>query len=298
MDQVNAHLTASYASSATAASPADPPPALPTPPPGHATPAPLAREPFIPTPERYSGDLGACGRFLLQCSLVFQQQPTTYLSDKSRVAFILGLLTGKASQWATALWERQSPTCDSYLLFIAELRKVFDHPVQGKEAANRLLSLRQGSKSVAEYAVEFRILAAESGWEEVSLQGVFVLGLAENIKDELAARDETDSLDSLISLSIRLDNRLRERRRERTGRPHAPTSPFLSKSAPRVIPDSQSFTSQPLSSSAPPSMEEPMQLGRARLSPSERQRRVQAGVCIYCGKAGHFLASCPHLPKD
>ncbi|XP_074492800.1 uncharacterized protein LOC141768407 [Sebastes fasciatus] len=81
MDQVNAHLTASYASSATAASPADPPPALPTPPPGHAT---LAREPFIPTPERYSGDLGAYGRFLLQCSLVFQQQPTTYLSDKSR----------------------------------------------------------------------------------------------------------------------------------------------------------------------------------------------------------------------
>ncbi|XP_037626231.1 uncharacterized protein LOC119488550 [Sebastes umbrosus] len=75
MDQVNAHLTAS---SATAASPADPPPALPTPPPGHATPAPLAREPFIPTPERYSGDLGACGRFLLQCSVVFQQQPTTY----------------------------------------------------------------------------------------------------------------------------------------------------------------------------------------------------------------------------
>lgn len=39
------------------------------------------------------------------------------------------------------------------------------------------------------------------------------------MRDELAARDETTSLDDLISLSIRLDNRLHERRRERSAPP-------------------------------------------------------------------------------
>lgn len=289
VDLVSSLLSAS-APTPPAVSPANPP-AAPS------VPAPPSREPFIPTPARYDGDLGACGRFLLQCNLVFQQQPATYHSDKSRVAFITSLLSGKASQWASALWERESPICNSFLDFVSEMRRVFDHPVQGKEAAKRLLSLRQGSLSVAEYAVEFRILAAESGWDEVALQGVFTHGLGDYIKDELAARDETDNLESLISLSIRLDNRLRERRREKAGRPQAPASRPLPRPPSRVSLDTPSVTA-PLSPSPPAGTEEPMQLGRARLSPSERQRRMLAGLCIYCGQTGHFLATCSLRPKE
>lgn len=44
-------------------------------------------------------------------------------------------------------------------MFVNELRKVFDHPVQGREA-----SIQQGSHSVAEY-YEFRTLAGEAGWD-------------------------------------------------------------------------------------------------------------------------------------
>uniref|UniRef100_A0A3B4V0N9 DUF4939 domain-containing protein n=1 Tax=Seriola dumerili TaxID=41447 RepID=A0A3B4V0N9_SERDU len=64
-----------------------------------AAPAPLPREPHIPTPERYSGELGTCARFLLQCSLVFSEQPTTYVSDEAKIAFLVSLLTGRATQW-------------------------------------------------------------------------------------------------------------------------------------------------------------------------------------------------------
>ncbi|KAI3362832.1 hypothetical protein L3Q82_001874 [Scortum barcoo] len=85
----------------------------------------------------------------------------------------------------------------------------------GQEAVKRLLDLRQGSQSVAAYSVDFRILAAASGWDSLALKGIFYKGLAEKIKDELSLRDEPDSLDSLISLAIRIDNRLRERQRER-----------------------------------------------------------------------------------
>lgn len=40
-----------------------------------------------------------------------------------------------------------------------------------------------------------------------------------------------------------------------------------------------------------------MQLGRMKLTPTERQRRLKERLCIYCGLGGHFLSSCPSLPK-
>ncbi|XP_072771297.1 uncharacterized protein KIAA0040 homolog isoform X2 [Nerophis lumbriciformis] len=39
--------------------------------------------------------------------------------------------------------------------------------------------------------------------------------------------------------------------------------------------------------------EDPMQLGRARLTQEERQRRQLEGRCFYCGEQGHLVATCP-----
>lgn len=64
---------------------------------------------------------------------------------------------------------------------------------KGGDVAKRLLSLRQGSHSVAEFSVEFRTMAADSGWNDKALQGLFLSGLSEQLKDELAARDDSDS---------------------------------------------------------------------------------------------------------
>ncbi|KAK7940549.1 hypothetical protein WMY93_003875 [Mugilogobius chulae] len=143
------------------------------------------------------------------------KEPLSYATDRSRIAYMVGLLSGKASEWATAAWNCNSDFCKSYPEFTAEMRRIFDHPIQCKEAGQRLFSLRQGTSSVAQYSLNFRIAAAESGWDETALQGAFFHGLNENMKDELAARDECSDLESLISLAVRLDNRLRERRREK-----------------------------------------------------------------------------------
>lgn len=91
----------------------------------------------------------------------------------------MGLLRGNALAWATAVWDSQSAQFNSFSSFTAELKKVFDNPLYGKEAGN-----------------------------------------------------------------------------------------------------------------------EPMQLGRAHLTPAERLRRLKAGECIYCGNLGHFLATCPLRPKE
>ncbi|CAB1314011.1 unnamed protein product [Coregonus sp. 'balchen'] len=186
------------------------------------SPSPPLREPFVPTPECYDGNLRACRAFLVQCSLVLEQQPYSFASEWAKISFLIGCLRGAALSWATAVWERQSFICFSYSRFTEEMKKVFDHPVCGKDAAKRLLSLRQGPHSVAEMAFEFHTLAAESGWNEEALQGAFRNALTETLKDELMSRDEPDGLDELISLAIRIDNRLWERWRERVGRVACP----------------------------------------------------------------------------
>ncbi|KAK7925711.1 hypothetical protein WMY93_008021 [Mugilogobius chulae] len=158
------------------------------------------------------------------------------------------------------------------------MKQIFDHPVSGKEAAKRLFSLRQGSRSVAEFAIEFRTLAAESGWNDEALHGAFLNALSDTLKDEMASRDVPCDLSDLIDLAIRVDNRLRERRRERSGK--APSS-LRSFSSPSTS-SSTAFPAlppPPLQSSVEP---EPMQLGRARLDAEERQRRMNSRSCLYC----------------
>uniref|UniRef100_A0A3Q1BU46 CCHC-type domain-containing protein n=1 Tax=Amphiprion ocellaris TaxID=80972 RepID=A0A3Q1BU46_AMPOC len=232
---------------------------------------PVTHEPFVPTPERYGGDQGSCQAFLMQTSLVFELQPLTYSTDRSRIAYILSLLAGAARDWGSAVWAAQTAVCHSYVAFVQEMRKVFDHLVRGRDAGGRLFSLRQASRSTAEYAVEFRTLAAESGWNDVALQGAFQRGLSKAVKDELATRDESSSLDELIALAIRLDNRIQDR--------NPPPRILLVASAP------------PPAASAPE--DEPMQLGRAHLSEEEKQRRRQTNACLYCGEMGHYAAACP-----
>ena len=64
----------------------------------------------------------------------------------------------------------------------------FEGPVSGREAAQKLLQLRQDTLSVTDYAVEFCMLAVEGTWNSEALFDTFLHGLLEEVKDELAAR--------------------------------------------------------------------------------------------------------------
>ena len=97
---------------------------------------------------------------MIQCSLVFSQQPLTYPNERAKIAYIMGSLKANALAWASALWDSDSPVNDIFDHFVAEIRNVFDHPVERGDTAKQFISLRQGSLSVAEFSVEFRTYAA------------------------------------------------------------------------------------------------------------------------------------------
>uniref|UniRef100_A0A673MBN3 CUB domain-containing protein n=1 Tax=Sinocyclocheilus rhinocerous TaxID=307959 RepID=A0A673MBN3_9TELE len=240
-------------------------------------------EPRLPPPTVYSGEPLLCRSFLATCSLHIALQPSSFPTEESKVAFVITLLTGRAALWGTAVWERKHQCCSSFQSFSDELRKVFDRATSGREAARELAELRQGDRSVTDYAIEFRTLAAECNWNQEAQWDVFRHGLADRITNEIYTLELPTSLDGLIDLAIRVDNRLR-RRDERT----------LQVSAGR---SGDQFAAPTKGSSDYLSGPEPMQVSRARFSREEKERRRNRGLCSYCGATGHVVACCPVKAK-
>ncbi|KAJ8402791.1 hypothetical protein AAFF_G00364630 [Aldrovandia affinis] len=122
-----------------------------------------------------------------------------------------------------------------------------------------------------------RTLATSAGWNAVATYDAFLHGLSERVLDELTVCDLPQDLDRLVDLAIRIDTRLQERGKRRQ---ESPASPFPPN-------DTTRLPAQPMATA------EPMQVNRTHLSETERQRRREGGLCLYCGGKGHFRLSCP-----
>ncbi len=220
------------------------PPPVPANPPAMQTPPVSPRLAF---PEKFDSDSTKCKGFLLQYSLFVNQQPSLYPTESSRTAFVCSLLTGKALDWATAVWRTDGSAFPTFDSFLHHFREVFEHPAEGRGAGEQLLALSQGRRTAADYALSFRTLAAQTTWVEDTLKLLFRRGLNTELQSELACRDEGRTLSQFIELTIHIDNLIRSRRTVR--------------SAPRSPPRSQNAV-------------EPMQLGFTPLTPQERERRM------------------------
>ncbi|KAL0152827.1 hypothetical protein M9458_051867, partial [Cirrhinus mrigala] len=178
----------------------------------------------------------------------------------------------RALEWATAVWDLDRPAFPSFAVFLQQFRAVFQPSSESGEAGERIYQLQQGRRTAAEYALDFRTLAAQSGWNDGPLKLHYRRGLRPDLQVELACRDEDLTLNQYIDLSIRVDSVMQARK---TSRPFTPVS----------LP-------APIAQEPP----EPMQLGATKLTTEERERRLRGNLCLYCGLAGHIRANCPTRP--
>uniref|UniRef100_A0AAQ4RCN5 CCHC-type domain-containing protein n=1 Tax=Gasterosteus aculeatus aculeatus TaxID=481459 RepID=A0AAQ4RCN5_GASAC len=240
-------------------------------------------------PERYDGTIGGSRSFLTECEVHFEHSPRHFHTERSKVAFMMSHLTGRAKAWGTAEWARNSATCASSRQFSNALKLVFDPGATDRERARELSDIKQGSESVCDYAIRFRTMATESGWNTAALYDVFLKGLSDQIQDLMVPLDLPPELDSLIALAIRTDNRLQERRRKRVSRW---TASVLGSPTARWNIEPQRTPPEPRFQRPLEGDEEPMQMGGTRLSREERERRYREGRCFYCGERGHLANVC------
>ncbi|XP_051578259.1 uncharacterized protein fas isoform X2 [Myxocyprinus asiaticus] len=163
-------------------------------------------EPHLNHPPPYSGEPNTCRSFLSQCALAFSLQPSAFPSESSKVAYIITLLTVRAQEWGTAVWDNNNSCCSSFQSFSAEFRKVFD-----REA--RILSdICQGERSVSDFSIEFRTITATCGLNEKAQWDRFLHGLSDRVQDKIYTLDLPAGFDDLVDLAIRVDDRLTLRR--------------------------------------------------------------------------------------
>uniref|UniRef100_A0A672KX06 DUF4939 domain-containing protein n=1 Tax=Sinocyclocheilus grahami TaxID=75366 RepID=A0A672KX06_SINGR len=73
----------------------------------------------------FAGEAAFGSGFLLQCSRYLEMQPHLFVTEWAKVSFIISLLSGRALQWAEALWTAQSPGIHSLEDFVRHFREVF-----------------------------------------------------------------------------------------------------------------------------------------------------------------------------
>uniref|UniRef100_A0A803KB03 DUF4939 domain-containing protein n=1 Tax=Xenopus tropicalis TaxID=8364 RepID=A0A803KB03_XENTR len=70
-------------------------------------PTAMAKEPLISPPPCYNGDHQTSRGFL-----------SHYASEQAKVRYVISMLTGKALEWASPLWENNSPLINEAKAFL------------------------------------------------------------------------------------------------------------------------------------------------------------------------------------
>ncbi len=222
-------------------------------------------------PASYAGDAAECGGFLLQVALFMEMQPQRFSTKRAKVAFLISLLTGKALLWARAIWNANSVIINSYDAFTNHFKEVFSSATGALAVSDQLLRLSQGSSTTSDYTLQFRTLAASSGWNEAALLSAYRHGWNPNIRAAMSIYDDTIGLENFMQRANRISQRLSACQTNEAA--HQLVSPATS-----------------------PPVPEPMQVDSTHLTRAERARRIAAGLCLYCGSADHFIQNCPIRP--
>ncbi|KAK3549141.1 hypothetical protein QTP70_033345 [Hemibagrus guttatus] len=217
--------------------------------------------------------------YILQCSLVLEIQPHLYPTERSKVAFVISQLRGQALLWAESLWSQNSPVTQSYAGFVEHFKEVLRKPSWDSSVGEELCRLQQGKLTVPEYVLQFRTLAAKSGWNEQALLATYRQGLNPQVRLHLAAYEDAIGLERLIQLSIRVTARMQ-----------------LCVNEPQDQSSHNTWLDRPATFSPPEPAPEPMHLGMSHLTPAEWQRRLTQNLCLYCGAPGHAIPACPIRP--
>ena len=81
----------------------------------------------------YDGTAAGCKGFLLHLELYLATVRPTPSGEES-VSVLVSCLTGRALEWANAVWEGPDSARDHYPEFTRQFRAVFDHPPEGRAA--------------------------------------------------------------------------------------------------------------------------------------------------------------------
>jgi hypothetical protein len=178
----------------------------------------------VAKPDLYYGDRHKLEGWLLQWDLFFMFEDS--VEDIKKATLIASYLRGDAQTWVTPylikfMGDNSDDVTDRMFKDLNEfkehMRQSFATAKEPLIAERTIQRLKQ-DKSASDYANKFKRYAIQTDWNDAALMRMYRQGLKDNVRIELMRSGSTiDTLDQLISESIRLDNELYEYHLESRG---------------------------------------------------------------------------------
>jgi hypothetical protein len=167
--------------------------------------------------------------------------------------------------------------------FKKEFELVYFDQNEYQTTVRKLQNLTQTAACSA-YSTDFQNYIDILGWtDDKQIMVEYRRGLKDNVKDMLVNAREPRDWQDLGTLAINADNHLWERRQEKglsnTDKPKAP--------APKVVFVNPIPAPPPVNTGAQEPIPMDLSAGRSNVFMTERTRRMQLNLCLYCGQAGH-----------
>ena len=253
--------------------------------------------------------------FLFNVSTRMDAQKASLPADSDRVNFFATFLgNGPGFQWFMSLRQTKDATLLNFDRFVEAFKRHFADP-NLKDRMREALDSHKQSGPVAKYAARFRKIASYLDLFTESKTDKFLRGLKPEIRALYRTKDLPATLNGIIEECIAYDGRIRriDNLDQHDAKPITRASAPSSSSSSPIFEYPQTHTSTSTSTSTSTfdtvslPTDTPMQIDAARiqamltehgkLTPEEKQRRKDQGLCFYCGLGPHITENCPIAPE-
>ena len=240
----------------------------------------------ISLPLPFSGKRGSeILTFTSKLRRIFRSNNTNFQNELAKVDFIANLLEERAHKWFINHEKLASEFTKNSQDLLYTLDQIFGDSDEIEKATLEIQILKQKG-SVADFIFKFEELQILTEFNEAALFSFFKKGLKDSVLDALAlSLDQPKNLKSLQEFAQRLDNQIFRRNAEKNNNFRQLLLPTDNQHESSMIVDAV----QPIPSVSSSQLK--------RLSPEERERRIQNKLCIICGRPGHFRNNC-HLNRN
>ena len=244
-------------------------------------------------PEPFDGTATKAEGFLSALQNYYYLNESLYSTESRRVAAALThfQVGSAAGEWArdkqTAALEQTPINYGTWNDFINDFKKHFV-PVQSEQQAmNTIWTLKMNNRPFHEWYQEWSTYASRSGANDATKMYAFRQALPAGLNDRLVGLSPAPTtLTDLVDKARLFDQQWQLwRKSQNTNSGQRPnTSPRIRHTATDDPNISYADTTQPNTK-------------KGKLSKEEREQRFKSGVCLYCGKKGHFARECRSRPN-